>query len=218
AHARRRHRRRLYVSGHGVWPQRRLRAGRPRLGAGGLHARRLEDRAPARAARQGSLPGRRARLGQGRRYRELQAAQGKIRSMSFANLHPKEQTMTMHLRLLSAAAAAALLMLGAPVRADNFSAAQRGEIETIIKEYLIAHPEVLEEAGAELEKRKQAAEAEKTKQEIASHTQALFYSPRQVTVGDTKGEVTLVEFFDYNCGYCKRALADLTSIMKDDPK
>jgi len=126
--------------------------------------------------------------------------------------------MTMHLRLLSAAAAAALLMLGAPVRADNFSAAQRGEIETIIKEYLIAHPEVLEEAGAELEKRKQAAEAEKTKQEIASHTQALFYSPRQVTVGDTKGEVTLVEFFDYNCGYCKRALADLTSIMKDDPK
>src|SRR5262249_21742366 len=161
--------RRLYVSGHGVWPQRRLRAGRPRLGAGGLHARRLEDRAPARAARQGSLPGRRTRLGQGRRYRELQAAPGKIRSMSFANLHPTEQTSSSLLPLPSAAAASLLLVLGAPVRGDIFSAAQRSESETIIKESVIAHPEVLEEAGAELEKRKQAAEAEKTKQEIASH-------------------------------------------------
>ena len=120
--------------------------------------------------------------------------------------------------IAAAAAAAVLLMLPAPSRAENFSDAQRGEIEKIIKEYLVSHPEVLEEASAELDKRKQAAEAEKAKVQIASNAKTLFFSPRQVTLGDTKGEVTLVEFFDYNCGYCKRALSDLTTIMKEDTK
>jgi protein-disulfide isomerase len=119
---------------------------------------------------------------------------------------------------LVAAATAALLLLPVSSRAQTFSDPQRGEIEKIIKDYLISHPEVLEEASAALEKRKQEAEAEKAKTQIASHAKALFYSPRQVTIGNTKGDVTLVEFFDYNCGYCKRALADLTTIMKDDPK
>ncbi len=125
--------------------------------------------------------------------------------------------MSFNLRLFAAAATAALLLLPVPSRAQTFSDTQRGEIEKIIKDYLISHPEVLEQASAELEKRKQTAEAEKAKTEIASHAQALFNSPRQVTIGNTKGDVTLVEFFDYNCGYCKRALTDLTTIMKDDP-
>ncbi|HEU5272028.1 MAG TPA: DsbA family protein [Xanthobacteraceae bacterium] len=124
----------------------------------------------------------------------------------------------MNLRLLAAAATAALMMLPAPSRAENFSAAQRGEIEQIIKEYLVNHPEVLEEASAELDKRKQLAEAEKARTEIKNHSDAIFNSPHQVTIGNAKGDVTLVEFFDYNCGYCKRALADLTSIMKEDSK
>jgi protein-disulfide isomerase len=126
--------------------------------------------------------------------------------------------MTMNLRLLAAAATATLMMLPAPSRAENFSSAQRGEIEQIIKEYLVNHPEVLEEASAELDKRKQLAEAEKARTEIKNHSDAIFNSPHQVTIGNAKGDVTLVEFFDYNCGYCKRALADLTSIMKEDSK
>ena len=126
--------------------------------------------------------------------------------------------MKFNFPLLAAATAAALLVLPAPSRAQTFSDTQRGEIEKIIKDYLVTHPEVLEQASAELEKRKQEAEAEHAKTEIASHAQTLFYSPRQVTIGNTKGDVTLVEFFDYNCGYCKRALTDLTTIMKDDPK
>ncbi len=126
--------------------------------------------------------------------------------------------MTPNLRLLAAAAAAALLTMPAPSRAQSFSDAQRGEIEKIIKDYLVKHPEVLEEASAELDKRKQAAEAEKAKTAIKNHSAALFDSPHQVTVGNAKGDVTLVEFFDYNCGFCKRALSDLTTIMKDDPK
>ena len=124
----------------------------------------------------------------------------------------------MNFRLLAAATTAALLVLPAPSRAQSFSDAQKGEIEKIIKDYLVSHPEVLEEASAELDKRKQLAEAEKAKNEIKNHSEALFNSPRQVTVGNAAGDVTLVEFFDYNCGYCKRALIDLTTIMKDDSK
>ena len=124
----------------------------------------------------------------------------------------------MNFRLLAAAATAALLLLPAPSQAQTFSDAQKSEIEKIIKDYLLAHPEVLEEVSNELDKRKQLAEAEKAKTEIKNHSDALFNSPRQVTIGNTGGDVTLVEFFDYNCGYCKRALADLTTIMKDDTK
>jgi protein-disulfide isomerase len=124
----------------------------------------------------------------------------------------------MNFRLLAAAATAALLLLPAPSRAQSFSDAQKGEIEKIIKDYLVAHPEVLEEASAELDKRKQLAEADKARSAIKNHSETLFNSARQVTVGNGGGDVTLVEFFDYNCGYCKRALADLTTIMKDDGK
>ena len=71
---------------------------------------------------------------------------------------------------------------------------------------------------AELEKRQVAAEAEKTKAAVKNNAQTLFDSSRQVVVGNAQGDVTLVEFFDYNCGYCKRALTDLTDLMKDDSK
>ena len=71
---------------------------------------------------------------------------------------------------------------------------------------------------AELEKKQQAADAEKSKVAVKEHKQLLFGSPRQVTLGNLQGDVTLVEFFDYNCGYCKRALSDLVNLMKADPK
>ena len=71
---------------------------------------------------------------------------------------------------------------------------------------------------AELEKRQVAAEAEKAKAAVKNNAQTLFDSSRQVVVGNAQGDVTLVEFFDYNCGYCKRALTDLTDLMKDDSK
>src|ERR1041384_979271 len=124
--------------------------------------------------------------------------------------------MTMLVRLLAAAVLA--FVLAAPARAQDFSTAQRGEIEKIIRDYLLAHPEVLQEAIAELEKRQQVAEAEKARSAVKNHSDALFNSPRQVTLGNAQGDVTFVEFFDYNCGYCKRALSDMMEIMKKDPQ
>jgi protein-disulfide isomerase len=102
--------------------------------------------------------------------------------------------------------------------AQSISDAQRSDIEKIVREYIIAHPEVLEEAMNELSKRQAAAEAEKHQASIAQNADTIFNSPRGVTIGNKDGDVTFVEFFDYNCGYCKRAMADMLELMKADPK
>ena len=122
--------------------------------------------------------------------------------------------------ILAAAACAALLTFSLPSggRAAEFSTLQRGEIEKIVHDYLIAHPEVLQEAMAELDKRQTAAESEKHQAAVKDNAKELFSSPRQVTLGNPNDNVTFVEFFDYNCGYCKRAMSDMLTLLKDDPK
>ena len=134
------------------------------------------------------------------------------------------------MKSLAGATAAAVLLLAVPVSAQEpakesakesaqqFSAPQKGEIETIIRDYLVSHPEVLQEAIAELDKRQAAADLEKAKAAVAGNAETLFNSTRQVVLGNPKGDVTMVEFFDYNCGFCKRAMADMLQLLKDDPK
>ncbi len=103
-----------------------------------------------------------------------------------------------------------------PARAQ-FNTAQKSEIETIVHAYLLAHPEVLREVSVELEKKQQAEEDNLRSVAIAGNKQDLYNSPFQAVIGNPKGKVTLVEFFDYNCGYCKRALGDLVSLVKEEP-
>jgi protein-disulfide isomerase len=121
---------------------------------------------------------------------------------------------------LLAPALFALVLCGTPpaASAQSFSDGQRGDIETIVRSYLLAHPEVLEEAMGELNKRQAAAEAEKHEASVANNSDAIFNSPRGVMLGNKDGDVTFVEFFDYNCGYCKRAMTDMLDLMKSDPK
>ena len=120
--------------------------------------------------------------------------------------------------LVPALFALALCGTSLPASAQSFSDGQRGDIETIVRDYLLAHPEVLEEAMAELNKRQTAAEAEKQKASVATNAETIFNSPRGVVLGNKDGDVSFVEFFDYNCGYCKRAMADMLDLMKTDPK
>src|SRR3974390_1327136 len=101
--------------------------------------------------------------------------------------------------------------------AQEFSPAQRNSIETIVHDYLIAHPEVRQEADAELEKKQAAADAEKHKDAVKEHAKALFSSPHQVVLGNPDGKVTFVEFFDYNCSFCKRAMDDMLTLIKEQP-
>ena len=123
------------------------------------------------------------------------------------------------LRLLSPALFALALCAAPPAAsAQTLSDGQRGEIETIVKNYLVTHPEVLEEAMIELNKRQATADEEKHEASVTQNSDAIFNSSRNVTLGNKNGDVTFVEFFDYNCGYCKRAMADMLDLMKSDPK
>ena len=124
------------------------------------------------------------------------------------------------LRFLSPAIAAVALLASVATNASaqSFSEPQRNEIQKIVRDYLLSNPEVLEEVSAELSKRQAQAEAAKQVAAVKQHADIIFNSPRGVVVGNPKGDVNFVEFFDYNCGYCKRAMTDMLELMKADPK
>jgi protein-disulfide isomerase len=127
--------------------------------------------------------------------------------------------MTFRLCLVAAACSAFLAIATPQIsQADELTAGQKSEVERILRDYLIAHPEVIQDAMAELDKRQSAADAEKHKATINQNAATIFSSPRQVVLGNPDGNVTFVEFFDYNCGYCKRAMDDMLTLLKDDPK
>jgi protein-disulfide isomerase len=118
---------------------------------------------------------------------------------------------------LAVLALALLELAFTPARAESFSAGQKAEIETIIKDYLLQKPEILREAIGVLEAREKAVEAKAREKVMSDSSGALFGAANQAVIGDPKGKITLIEFFDYNCGYCKRALSDLARLMKDNP-
>ena len=122
----------------------------------------------------------------------------------------------MKLRYMMALAVAVAFAPAA--RADSFTLDQKKDLGPLIRDYLVSHPEVLQEAIGELEKRQVAADTEKTKAAVAANAETLFESNRHVVLGNAKGDVTMVEFFDYNCGFCKGAMAAMMDLMKDDPK
>lgn len=124
-------------------------------------------------------------------------------------------------RALALAAAVAALSLAATATtraAGEFSAAQKTGIEKIVHDYLVANPEVIREAIDELEKRQKQAEAASREKAVNEQGDKLLASVNQAVVGNPDGDVTLVEFFDYNCGYCKQSLASVAKLIENDPK
>jgi protein-disulfide isomerase len=127
-----------------------------------------------------------------------------------------DMTLNARMAFLVAAAISLALPAAAPAQAQSFSAEQRDEIGNIVKDYLLAHPEVMQDVMAELEKHQQAADAEKHRAAVVENKATLFSSPHQVVLGNPQGNVTMVEFFDYNCGFCKRAMSDMLDLIKTD--
>jgi len=117
--------------------------------------------------------------------------------------------MTLALGLSMALAAAAVAV---PAQAQ-FSGEEEQAIRDIVREYLIDNPEVLVEALQEYQARQQIAEAERQQESVARMSAALFDSDAP-SWGPADADVVLVEFFDYNCGYCKRSLPDIQALME----
>ncbi|SEQ87217.1 Protein-disulfide isomerase [Faunimonas pinastri] len=121
-------------------------------------------------------------------------------------------------RLLNIVAAGALAASLAPLPAmAETSAPQKSEIEGIVHDYLLAHPEVIAQAIQKLQTRQQEQEKDQQTQAIAGLHDKIFDSTNQAVIGNPKGKVTLVEFFDYNCGYCKHSLPDMQALVKANP-
>ncbi|MCB1378047.1 MAG: DsbA family protein [Alphaproteobacteria bacterium] len=113
-------------------------------------------------------------------------------------------------------AAVALAVLCTPALAGGFDDSQRQEIGEIVREYLIEHPEVLLEVSKALEERQQAAESEKREGALTAMAADVFRLEGDFVAGNPDGDVTMVEFFDYNCGWCKRGLPEVLSLVEQD--
>jgi protein-disulfide isomerase len=142
-------------------------------------------------------------------------------------------TMQRHMAGLAAIIGSAVMLAAAPAeelrRADieaivqEYLAAHPEVVERIVKDYLIKNPDAVGNAFAEIVKRHMATAPDRSRQPatgpsaaIQKNAALLFDSTHQASLGNARGDVTLVEFFDYNCGYCKRALDAAMSLLRDD--
>ena len=111
----------------------------------------------------------------------------------------------------------ALVLLPAAASAeDSFNDKQRTEIGQIVRQYLLDNPELLLEVSKELEVRQKAEEDKKREGALAANAEALFKSPNDLVAGNPEGDVTMVEFFDYNCSWCKKGLPEVLSLVEKD--
>jgi protein-disulfide isomerase len=101
-----------------------------------------------------------------------------------------------------------------PARAEDLAPADQAAFEARVRAYLLAHPEVIVDALQELEKRQQAAAEIKQKQAIVDQRDALHSSTGDPVAGNPDGAVTVVEFFDYRCPYCKAVARDMIETLE----
>lgn len=136
----------------------------------------------------------------------------------------------MNFRRLTASAAAAAMVFTATIAgttavtgpagaADGaaISAETRGQIEQIVRDYLLANPEILVEMQASLEKRQEELQQARQRATISAAADEIFNAGYDGVVGNPDGKVTIVEFFDYNCSFCKRAMEDMDAMVSADP-
>ena len=117
---------------------------------------------------------------------------------------------------LAAAALLAASALPATVHAAQLSPEMRGQIEGVIKDYLLQNPEIIREASQVLAEREEADRLAAAARALADSRDALERDPGSPVGGNPRGDVTVVEFFDYNCGYCKRVAPAVKALIEAD--
>lgn len=124
-------------------------------------------------------------------------------------------------RILGGLAALVLVALAVvfftrPAEQPTVSTDDRAVIVEIMREYLLENPEIIREMITELERRETAEQDARRAQTLSEAHDAL-YSADDLVMGNPDGDVTLVEFFDYNCGFCERALEHVEAMIAADP-
>lgn len=107
------------------------------------------------------------------------------------------------------------LLLSSFALAENLTQAQ---IEQLVHDYLLAHPEVIQQSLDSYEQQQAAARQAAEQQRLLSLTDQLETSPYDPVIGNPDGSLTLIEFYDYNCGYCKRADSTVQALIEANPE
>ena len=102
--------------------------------------------------------------------------------------------------------------------ATKLSPDQKKEIEQIVKSYLVANPEIFVDIQNALEEKMEKEQTEKLKVAVSQNAAEIYRAPAASVGGNPDGDITVVEFFDYNCGYCKHGLHDVIKLVETDPK
>lgn len=110
----------------------------------------------------------------------------------------------MNRKIFTALATTAILFTPACAQ-EKVDLADKAAIEEIVHAYLLENPEVIEEALDELVRRQEVAEAEALSESLRASSDALYNDENDFSVGPADAPITIVEFFDYRCGYCKRS-------------
>jgi protein-disulfide isomerase len=111
-----------------------------------------------------------------------------------------------------------LIFRYAPLGLTQSMSIDQQRLERIIRDYLTTNPQILVEMTTELDKRQAIEEASQQTKAISDNADAIFRSPVSHVAGNPNGDVSVVEFFDYNCPFCRRALHDVVKLIKDDGK
>lgn len=119
--------------------------------------------------------------------------------------------------MLRLAALLLALVLATPVLAQGFTPAQRAEIVEILRQALREDPTILREALVGLEEAEARERTEARRAAIAQHEEALFRDSADPVKGNPRGDVTIVEFFDARCGYCKQLQPAMDALIRRDP-
>jgi protein-disulfide isomerase len=100
--------------------------------------------------------------------------------------------------------------------ADQAPPLPRQQIEQIVHDYIMAHPDVLIAALRQAEDKLHKDDEAKASKSVAEHKNAVFDDPATPVGGNPHGNVTLVEFFDYRCPYCKQVEPSLEAMLNQD--
>lgn len=127
--------------------------------------------------------------------------------------------LTPALALCAALAAPALAQTQSDAGAPTaMTEAERQDFRAEVRAYLLENPEVLMEAIAILEDRQAAAEEANDAALVEANRAAIFDDPASWSGGNPQGDITVVEFMDYRCGYCRKAFEEVEALVKSDGK